>query len=56
MFLHRAVRELLLFGDTTIKIVDLRHAINRMKTKKPGDMETGFEKQFKVLSTCYTIP
>ena len=49
IFIHRAVRELLLCGDTTIKNVDLKSAVHQMKAKRQGEKETGFEKQFKVL-------
>ena len=49
MFIHRAVRELLLCGDTTIKNVDLKSAVHQIKAKRQGEKETGFEKQFKVL-------
>ena len=48
MFLYRAVRELLLCGDTTIKNVNLKSAVNQMKVKRQGEKETGFAKQFKV--------
>ena len=49
IFIHRAVRELLLCGDTTIKNVDLKCAVNQMKAKRQGEKEIGLKKQFKVL-------
>lgn len=47
-FVHTAVRELLLFGDTTIKSADLRGYISRMARVDKKKKKSGFEDLFEV--------
>ena len=48
MFVHDAVRELLLLGDTTIKASDLRNIISQLKGKGGGS--NSYQQQFDVSS------
>lgn len=48
MFVHDAVRELLLLGDTTIKASDLRDIISQLKGKGGGS--NSYQQQFDVSS------
>ena len=48
MFVHTAVRELLLCGDTTLKSADLRGYISRMAHVDIMKRKSGFEDLFEV--------
>ena len=51
MFLHDAVREMLLLGDTTIKASDLRKVLSQLKCKVAGSSR--YHQQFAVSEkTC----
>ena len=47
-FVHTAVRELLLCGDTTLKSADLRGYISRMAYVDTMKRKSGFEDLFEV--------
>ena len=48
-FIHDAVLETLICGDTQIPASDIRRSIDQLKnTKKSLDGESGFDRQFQV--------
>ena len=49
-FIHDALNELILCGDTEITAPNLRIVINRLNKTKDG--ETGYSKQFNVQKLC----
>lgn len=49
MFIHDALSELLVCGETEVPVADLRIKINQLSRKTPRDITTGFQKQFQVL-------
>ena len=52
IFIHDAVLEALMCGDTQIPVTDLRQAIERLKQKdEQNDGKTGLNKQFEVITT-----
>ena len=52
-FIHDAVLETLICGDTQIPASDIRRALDRLKkTDKNFDGMTGFHKQFQVQQYC----
>ena len=52
MFVHDAVRELLLLGDTSIKAHDLKSAISQLKSKSDG--KHSYQEQFDVSAWLMT--
>ena len=48
MFVHDALSELVLCGETDIPATDIRISINNLKKTITGENITGFQKQFQV--------
>ena len=48
MFIHDALDELILCGETAFNVQNLRVKITRMAKVIPGKSVTGFQEQFKV--------
>ena len=55
MFIHDAVLEALICGDTHILVSDLHQAVERLKQKdEHNEGKTGFEQQFEVTTKSFT--
>ena len=52
MFVHDALSELVLCGETDIPAADIRISINNLKKTITGENITGFQKQFQVDNFC----
>ena len=55
MFIHDALNELFVCGETDILAANIRIKTNHMKeyvTGPPGEAVTGFQKQFQVIMEC----
>ena len=48
IFIHDAMSELVLCGETDIAAAEMRISINQMKRNITGETITGFQKQFQV--------
>ena len=48
MFVHDALSELVLCGETDMIAADIRKGINKLKRTISGDTITGFQKEFQV--------
>ena len=48
MFLHDALDEVILCGETAFNVQNLRVKMTRMSKTVPGKHVTGFQEQFKV--------
>ena len=54
-FVHTAVRELLLCGDTTLKTADLGSYISRMAQVDKDKKKSGFETLFEVHTVFFKV-
>jgi len=54
VFIHDALCELIVCGDTEIAAPSLRMTINRLHKQAEGKVVSGFEHQFKVRSELQT--
>ena len=52
MFIHDALSELVVCGETDILAANIRINTNRMKEYTAGEAITGFQKQFQVTMEC----
>ena len=52
MFIHDALSELVVCGETDILAANIRININHMKEYVSGETVTGFQKQFQVIMEC----
>ena len=52
MFIHDALSELVVCGETDILAANIRININHMKECSTGEAVTGFQKQFQVPMKC----
>ena len=52
MFIHDALSELVVCGETDILAANIRINTNRMKEYATGEAVTGFQKQFQVIMEC----
>ena len=52
MFIHDALSELVVCGETDILAANIRININHMKEYATGEAVTGFQKQFQVTIKC----
>ena len=52
MFIHDALSELVVCGETDILAANIRINTNRMKEYVTGEAVTGFQKQFQVIMEC----
>ena len=48
MFIHDALNELIMCGETEIAATNLRTTINHLSTQIEGEKMSGFEHQFQV--------
>ena len=48
MFIHDALSELVVCGETEMAAADLRIKMNQLKRQKMADGTTGYQKQFQV--------
>ena len=55
MFVHDALSELVVCGETDIPAAKTRINIDQMKELVTGEALTGFQKQFQVIFTVYYI-
>ena len=55
MFIHDAILESVICGDTEISSANLRLALKKLTKKSPGDHASQLQKQFKVCSFHGTI-
>ena len=55
MFIHDALDELILCGETAFNVQNLRVKISRMSKTVPGKSVTGFQEQFKVSILCNIV-
>ena len=55
MFVHDALSELVLCGETDIPAADIRISINNLKKTITGENITGFQKQFQVYLLHFDI-
>ena len=53
MFIHDALCEHIVCGDTEIAVPNLRTTINRLRKQAEGKLLSGFEHQFQVRETLY---
>ena len=52
MFIHDALSQLIVYGETDILAANIRINTNRMKEYAIGETVTGFQKQFQVIMKC----
>ena len=52
VFIHDALSELFVCGETDILAANIRINTNRMKEYTTGEAVTGFQKQFQVIIEC----
>ena len=52
MFIHDALSELVVCGETDLLAANIRININHMKECSTGEAVTGFQKQFQVTMEC----
>ena len=52
MFIHDALSELVVCGETDILAANISINTNRMKEYATGEAITGFQKQFQVTMEC----
>ena len=55
MFLHQAVMEALVGGDTEIAPHDLRITMNKLARIHKKAKKTGYAREFKVTNNCYFL-
>ena len=56
MFIHKAILEFLICGDTRISLVDLRAVKHNHSEKDPTHQCTGYQHQFNVLDQVSPNP
>ena len=52
MFIHDALSEMAVCGETDVLAANIRINTNRMKEYATGEAVTGFQKQFQVIVEC----
>ena len=55
MFIHDALSELVVCGETDILAANIRININHMKEYATGEAVTGFQKQFQVMECVFYL-
>ena len=55
VFIHDALNELIMCGETEIAATNLRTAINHLSTQTEGKEITGFEHQFQVWTRLHLL-